>query len=231
MRHSTSYFLLLIAASLFFYSSCKKAGIQPLAIDKSYFPLETGKYIIYDVDSIVYSNFFDSTFFFSYQVMEYIDSQYQDAGGNPAYRIIRSMRTDENSTWVVHDIWSANLTDHTAEKVEENLRFIKLDFPVLLNKTWKGNALINTDSALLYLKDWDYKYTEINGQLIVDTMIFDSVVTVTQHDDENAIEKMIYIEKYAKNVGMIYKEEQDIETQPGQYQDGYLMTMTIHEYN
>ncbi len=120
--------------------------MQPVDIDKAYFPLQTGKYIIYDVDSIAYSNFFNSTDTFSYQIKEMVDSPYMDASNQTAYAIIRSVRADENSPWILKDIWSANLTDHTAEKVEENLRFIKLDFPVLLNKTWKGNSLINTDS-------------------------------------------------------------------------------------
>lgn len=230
MRQSLiiAVFIFLFAGNFF---SCKKSSISPPVIDESYFPLETGKYIVYDVDSVVYSNFSNSTDSFSFQIMEYVDSSYLDASNEIAYRIIRSRRAGENSAWVVHDIWSANLTDHRAEKVEENLRFIKMDFPVLLDKTWKGNSLINTDSPLVYLSDWDYQYTEVNGQFSLDTMQFDSVVTVTQHDEENAIEKNIYIEKYAKHVGLIYKEEQSLETQPGQYADGFILTYTIREHN
>ncbi len=160
-----------------------------------------------------------------------VDSPYMDASNQTAYAIIRSVRADENSPWILKDIWSANLTDHTAEKVEENLRFIKLDFPVLLNKTWKGNSLINTDSSLLYLKDWDYEYTEVNTIITVDTMQFDSVVTVTQLNEQNVIQKMIFVEKYARSIGLIYKEQQNIETQPGQYLNGYILTMIIREYN
>jgi hypothetical protein len=221
------YFL---ALSCILYS-CKKSTVDPVAIDKAYFPLQTGKYIIYDVDSIAYSNFFNSTDTFSYQIKEVVDSPYMDASNQTAYAIIRSVRADENSPWILKDIWSANLTDHTAEKVEENLRFIKLDFPVLLNKTWKGNSLINTDSSLLYLKDWDYEYTEVNTIITVDTMQFDSVVTVTQLNEQNVIQKMIFVEKYARSIGLIYKEQQNIETQPGQYLNGYILTMIIREYN
>jgi hypothetical protein len=220
---------MLLVVVLFF--SCKQESITPSPIDTSYFPLQTGKYIIYDLDSVVYSNFFNTTDSFSFQVMEYIDSSYTDAGNEEAYRIVRSRREDENSPWIITDIWSANLTDHTAEKVEDNLRFIKLDFPVVLNKTWKGNSKINTDSPLVYLSDWDYEYTEVNVPLTVDTMQFDSVLTVSQFDEENAIEKIIYTEKYAKNIGLIYKEEQNLQTQPSQYPDGFILKMTIHAYN
>ncbi|MEO6166580.1 MAG: hypothetical protein ABIO46_00320 [Chitinophagales bacterium] len=216
-----------------FLSACEKSSvdIEPIEIDKSYFPLSSGKYIIYDVDSIVLSDFFDTTDTVHYQVMEQVDSPFLDASNQEAFRIVRSRRNSVGDAWMVTDIWSANLTETTAEKVEENLRFVKLNFPVLLNKTWKGNSHISTDSPLVYLSDWDYKYTEVNVQLQIDTAQFDSVVTVTQHDDENAIQKILYLEKYARNIGLIYKEEQNVETQPGQYPDGYILIMKISEHN
>jgi hypothetical protein len=232
MRFFRSHnFLICILILICILFSCKKTSIDPVAVDQAYFPLQTGKFIIYDVDSIAFSNFFNTTDTFSYQIKELVDSPYVDAANQTAYTIIRSIRADDNSPWEIKDIWSANLTDHTAEKVEENLRFIKMDFPVLLNKSWEGNSLINTDSTLLYLKDWEYEYTEVNSVASVDTMQFDSIVTVTQLKEQNAIEKLIFLEKYARSVGMIYKEEQNIETQPGQYPNGYILTMMIREYN
>ncbi len=211
--------------------SCKKASIQPVPVDESYFPLVTGKYIIYDVDSIVISNFFDTTDTTHFELMEQVDSPYMDAANQQAFRIIRSRRNLPTDPWVITDIWSAKLTANTAEKVEENLRFVKMNFPVLLNKSWKGNSQINTDSPLVYLADWDYQYTEVNISLEVNNTLFDSVVTVTQHKDINAIQTTFYQEKYAKNIGLVFKEEQNYETQPGQYPDGYILIMKAKEHN
>ena len=221
----------VVALVMLVVVTCKKSSIEPAPIDKSYYPLQTGKYIIYDVDSITMSNFFDTTDTAHYQVMEEVDVPYTEASGDTAYRIIRSRREDPGQAWTITDIWSANLTEHTAEKVEENLRFIKLDFPVLLNKSWNGNSYIETDSPVAYLSDWEYRYTEVDVPLAIGVLSFDSVVTVTQYDDENAIQKMLYVERYAKHVGMVYKEEQNYETQPGQYPDGYILRMSIAEYN
>ena len=106
-----------------------------------------------------------------------------------------------------------------------------MNFPVLLNKSWKGNSQINTDSPLVYLADWDYQYTEVNISLEVNNTLFDSVVTVTQHKDINAIQTTFYQEKYAKNIGLVFKEEQNYETQPGQYPDGYILIMKAKEHN
>lgn len=232
-RYPVLTILLCISACclVFAYSSCKKSSIAPLPVDQSYFPLTTGKYIIYEVDSIVISNFFDTTDTTHFELMEQVDSPYMDAAHQQAYRIIRSRRNLPADPWIITDIWSAKLTGNTAEKVEENLLFVKMNFPVLLNKTWKGNSKIDTDSPLVYLADWDYQYTDVNISLEVNNSTFDSVVTVTQHKDINAIQTIFYQEKYAKNIGLIYKEEQNIETQPGQYPDGYILIMKIKEHN
>ena len=219
------FFLILIT------SSCQDSPVEPVPFDTSYFPLSTGKFIIYEVDSIVMSDFFNTTDTVHYQLMEAVDSAYTDAGGRQAFRIVRSRLDSLNGAWRIIDVWSANVTETTAEKVEENLRFIKLSFPVLLNKTWAGNSYINTDSPLVYLDDWEYKYTDVNETFDSYAGTFDSVITVLQHEDINAIQTVLYQEKYAKQVGMIYKEEQNFETQPGSYPNGYILKMMIVQHN
>ena len=229
IRITSVPFLLLVI--LFIISSCKKESTDPLVIDKSYFPLETGRYILYDVDSTGYSSFDGSVKVSNYQIKEELDSPFIDNEGNEAYRIIRSRRENDTSAWRTIDIWSTNLTDHTAEKVEENLRFIKLDFPVNLNKRWYGNAKIQTDSNQAYLDGWIYEYTSVNAPLTINGLSFDSTITVLQHDEENLIGQTIYIEQYAKDVGLIYKKEEQLETQPGFPADGFIIEMKVKEFN
>jgi hypothetical protein len=226
-----SHMLVLISAVLFTVTSCKEESTDPLTIDMSYYPLEAGRYIIYDVDSTGYSSFDGSIITSSYQIMEELDSPFIDNEGNEAFRIIRSRRESESSAWRVTDIWTTNLTDHTAEKVEENLRFIKLDFPVNLHRRWYGNAKIQADSSLEWLNGWVYEYTSVHEPLAINGNTFDSTLTVVQHDEQNLIEQVIYIEQYAAGVGLIYKKEQQTETQPGFPTDGFLIEMRVNEYN
>lgn len=236
MRVSGQHFLTkrlfpVIFLLIVIISSCQDSPVEPVPFDTSYFPLSTGKFIIYEVDSIVMSDFFNTTDTVHYQLMETVDSSYIDATGRNAFRIIRSRLDSMNGVWRITDVWSANVTETTAEKVEENLRFIKLSFPVLLNKTWAGNSYINTDSPLVYLDNWEYKYTDVNETFDTYAGTFDSVITVLQHEDINAIQTVLYQEKYAKHVGMIYKEEQNFETQPGSYPNGYILKMMIVQHN
>lgn len=236
MKDFQAKWVILSILSISFIYSCKKSSIPPVDIDQSYFPLITGKYIIYDVDSLGFNNFYpanDSNYSDTsrFQIKEEIDSVFIDNTGNQAYKIIRSRRPNENSSWIVTDVWSANLTDYTAEKVEENLRFIKLYFPILPGREWFGNAYIETDSVFEWMEGWIYEYTSVHEPLTLNNLSFDSTLTVTQLDDQNVIERNVFIEKYARNVGLIYKFEERLETQPSQPQDGYIITTTIREFN
>jgi hypothetical protein len=211
--------------------SCQKEeGVPPLQIDFRYFPLETGRYIVYDVDSIGYNSFDGSTQVSSYQIEERVDSSFVNDAGSESFKIIRSRRKDENSVWFITDVWSANITETTAEKVEENLRFIKLHFPVQLNSRWYGNNYIQTDSDLVYLADWVYEYTAVHAPAAINGLAFDSVLTVMQFEEQNLIEDIRYQEKYASGVGLVYKEERNISTQPGESPNGFSIVMQVKEY-
>ena len=186
--------------------------------------------IIYDVDSIRFSEFFQITDTVQYQIMELVDSSFTDAGGNKSYRIVRSRRNTTTDPWIITDIWLASRTNKEAVKVEENLHFIKLVFPILLNETWKGNQLIETDSNLAYLAGWNYEYTSTNAPLDINGLHFDSTVTVLQNNYQDATQKLYYEEQYAKNVGLIFKEEDNIQFL-SDYPNGFILRMTVNSYH
>ncbi len=211
-------------------TGCTEQFTEPLQIDTAYFPLQTGRYIIYDVDSIGYWGFADSVIVRSYQIREEIDSPYVDASGQKAYRLVRSYRKSQNDPWVITDVWSAMRTATTAEKVEENLRFIKQVFPISEGRRWYGNAYINTDSPHTWLAGWVYKYEQVHTPSTIGNFYFDSTITVVQRDMENAIEKMYFEEKYARRVGLIYKVEEHLLTQPGKPIDGYSIVYRLNDY-
>ncbi|MCS6990691.1 MAG: hypothetical protein NZL95_02390 [Chitinophagales bacterium] len=211
-------------------ASCKQSHMDPLAIDRSYFPLSTGRYWIYDVDSIGYWGFADSVIISSYQIREDIDSFFIDETGGQTYRIVRSFRRSEADPWIATDVWSANYTASTAEKVEENLRFIKQVYPIAEGRKWYGNAYIQTDSPLVYLSDWLYRYRDVHRPFSLDGLQFDSTITVIQKDLQNIIEQIYYEEKYARGVGLIRKIEKNISTQPGKPWDGFEITYRLRAY-
>ena len=142
-------------------------------------------------------------------------------------------------SWTLKNVWSENRTATSAEKVEENVRYVKLKFPVKEDQKWNGN-IQNT------LTEWNYSYNFFDLSRTVGGIKFDSVLQVDQYDDEskNLVERTLYIEKYARNVGLIHKQVIDIESQPGsnppsnffqipimqRVTSGFQYTMTINSY-
>ncbi|MEI6817802.1 MAG: hypothetical protein WCL14_14445 [Bacteroidota bacterium] len=190
-----------------------------------YFPINVGHYVIYNVDSIVYNpNLQYQRDTFHYKLKELIESTYIDNSGNLTERIERYVWDETNFVWNINNVWTSNRKQQDAEKVEDNVRYVKLAFPVKLNSTWNGNALNS-----LY-PEWDYSYTQVDVPAKVATLSFDSTLTVLQLADSNFVYNHYAIEQYAKNVGMIYKELKYI-TDSTIGKVGLDLKMTIESYN
>ncbi len=198
---------IFVVIGLFF--SCKKEEkeIKKPKPGYNYAGLTVGKYIIYNVDSTFYNVPFNIIETHQFQLKEWIESKYTDASGNEAYRIVRFKKdTAISPDWVHQVVWNATINTSNFQKVEDNIRFVKLTFPIKQNKVWNGNSM-NTLAA------WDYEYTSIHQPETIGAVPFDSVTTVTQFDDENEIliQRQLYKEKYAANIGLVYKQIIDIK--------------------
>jgi len=239
------FFILVILVSGFF--SCKKDKALAPDMGYNYFPTEKGRYVVYDVDSFYYDNFNVPTTIdtFKYQLKEKIQSIYLDNQNRPTIRLERYIKNYSSTvpysvmSWTLKNVWSENRTATNAEKVEENVRYVKLKFPVKENQKWNGN-IQNT------LPEWNYSYNFFDLSRTIGGIKFDSVLQVDQYDDEskNLVERTLYIEKYARNVGLIFKQVIDVESQPGtnpqsnffqipimqRLISGFQYTMTINSY-
>lgn len=225
---------------LFFFLlniSCNKDSMLPEdKVQEDYFPLRTGQYAVYDVDSVTFDDVTMTSDTVRFQLKEFLDTSFIDNSGNTAYRINRMRRKDDADTWTTMDIWSASLSGNTAEKVEENLRFIKLLFPVEEGKSWNGNAYISTTGSLSYLAGWDYVYADVNTIKHVNGTAYDSTVTVTAQNIENLVQKDLEQEIYAVHFGLIYKISQHVSKQNvvnswAHPEKGYIITMRIREFH
>ena len=188
---------------------------------KAYFPLEIGQTLIYQVDSINYFNggaVVDSTR--SY-VREEIAERFEDVEGEEFYRLERSVRSNLDDPWQISDVWLVSRDDDGAYRTEENLRFIKLVFPLTENRTWDHNAFIDDQmfvmikggEAIQMYRNWQSNVQTLMGMQTVGEQEYDEVAVVTHVDDENVIELRYVEEQYAKGVGLIYKEMLILDTQ------------------
>ena len=203
--------LLLFALLVFVAFACKKKTEDPPDVGYAYAPENIGKYIIYDVDSVHYDDFFHDTTYYKYRIKEKLEEVYVDNQGRNAIKLVRYIKKYndtigyDNIPWTVKDVWNYTKTATTLEVVEEDVRFTKLVFPVKEEATWNGNAN-NT------IGDWEYNYAYTDRAETINGTAFDNVLMVTQKDDKNknAIHREYYVEKYAKEIGLVYREIKDL---------------------
>lgn len=188
--------------------SCKKDTLDPVDVGYSYYPVSTGHWIWYEVDSTVWDDFYpvDSPLHvrnYHYDIKEVIESEYYDNEGRLTQRLERYQKLCDTCEWFIKDVWAVNLTPSTVEKVEENYRFVKMIFPIENNTSWDGNAFNILDEQ-------DYEYDDIFDAYTINGHSFDSTVTVIEKIDSNAIEASKQYEVYAKNVGMVFRRYRDV---------------------
>ena len=222
---------------VFLIYSCKKDPNTNIDLHYDYFPLKTGNWIIYNVDSIVYNDVTEMIDTLSYQIKEKVDSSFIDLEGDTAYLLYLYKRNADTLSWSMYKTRTAKLTNSTAEKVEDNLRFIKLAFPISEDKSWKGNSYFNTsDDDLECYGSWDYEYSNIHKKIDSLKVSFDSTITILQVDDAPLTNKDYLLEIYAKDVGMVYKKHICLEkgndiSPSAPYIKGFIYKMTIDTFS
>jgi len=191
--------------------SCKKDS-NYIAYDEekmgyNYYPIKINSSIVYDVEEISYNDYYipvkiDTN---RYLLKEYIESDYIDNTGSVAYRLERYLSKKDTIKWQIKDVWTINKTYNSVERVEENLRIIKMIFPITPQSIWNGNLYNNND----YI---EYKYSNIGESFLIDSILYNNTVKVIHESDSSLIHKNYEYEVYAMGIGMIYKKSIHIKT-------------------
>ncbi len=173
-----------------------------------YAPIESGHYVIYDVDSISYhyANPVYKRDTAHYQLKELIGDTTYDNLNDLTYHLDLYRRPDSNSSWTFDKRWLVKRTTTNFQKTEDDIKFVKLVFAPRFGDTWNGNEYIPTTEPYKLFQNWDYKYDQVNSPYTLGNMTFDSTLTVNEVDNENLIEKTLRKEVYANHIGMIYQE-------------------------
>ncbi len=196
---------ILILFSIVILFSCKKDSddyVQP-DIGQGYAGMELGKYVVYDVDSFFYDDFTASIDTSIFKIKEVVAESYTDLEGEEAFKIYRYKKNSDTTSWVLKDVWNAKLIKTNFQKTEENVKFIKLIFPVREGRVWNGNSMNNLSSR-------EYEFVSIDASENIGGNLLKKVLTVNQLENLNLIEQQQFVEKYAKSVGLVYKRNMDL---------------------
>lgn len=232
---------------LIIFISCKKNDSYIPVPALEYYPLETGRYIDYDLDSTVFLDFGAIETVFHYKSREVIEGTMVDNLGRNAFRVVRYLREKDEDPWKASISFMVTPLENSVEVEENNLRYIKLVTPVRQGFSWFGNKYIDTYSTDLdvsYLDDWEYTYDSVGIPLSYGSLHFDNTIKVFESDeffgqdptipDTQYGERNFAYEKYAKDIGLIERnflhwEYQFQEGKPPYYV-GYGIKMTITGY-
>ena len=220
---------LIFSVALFNVGCKNNAVIEELDIDYGYdyLPLEIGKWIEYSVDSFIYDTtgmgvVIDTSFTL---VREEVTDTFTNLTNDMVYRVERFERENELQDWTRKAVYSSYKTTDRGFRTEDNLRFIKMVFPLENGEIWDGNLFIDKETIVTIAgesvevyKDWSYEIDGIDEPDAVNNMAFDSVMTIYQANNQfgqdiNNIELRYSFEKYAKGLGLIYREMKILDTQ------------------
>ena len=239
MRISSFYSLIAFTSCLALFSC--KAEKQDLQVETiaDYIPLQTGKYITYRLDSLVFINSGRAEETHSYQEKHVIDAQIMDNLGRPAYRVFRYLRdTLGTQAWRPSGSHFITLLANSAEIIEDNMRVIKLVSPVKEGSMWRGNRFLSDNPySMKYsfsnddnMEDWDFTIQAIKGTLVLKGVAVNNVITISSINETlNAPvtdiasygTRTTSVEKFAKGIGAVYQELYMWEYQPNPGGTGY----------
>ncbi|HSC52545.1 MAG TPA: hypothetical protein VLC98_02935 [Phnomibacter sp.] len=236
--------------------SCDESKLElespPIA---SYFPTTVGKYITYRLDSTVPTQFGMDTTVHSYRVRDSYDAEIVDGLGRKAFRVFRTISNVAGTLpYLPSSTFSATpVAEDWMEWTENNLRFMKLRFPIQEGFIWRGNSFIDAtslNSPVRYLAEWEYTYQNVGQPFSVGGKTYPNTITILQRDEvlpEGPYNPAYYkqwnysVEVYAEGIGLIYKNfDHKVwqppvpppDSRPGYWEDGsYRVVLSIIDHN
>jgi hypothetical protein len=256
LQSLTRFSILAIAVITLFSCNKKEEYVSDKLSD--YIPLVPGKYITYRLDSMIFTNFGRTTEVHRYQVKNVIDALITDNIGRPSYRVFRYLRDSLGTTpWQLAGTFFITALADQLELIEDNLRFIKLHLPIQDAFSWKGNKYLPSGVNAPYyqlfdfnnddnMENWDYYYDGVPASFSYRGNNYSNVQTVEEADEIFNVPITVptayaartrAVEKYSKNIGMVYREYELWEYQPntgnpaGPFKTGFGITLWMIDHN
>lgn len=199
-----SIFILLLA--------CSKEDEDVIDLGYNYYPVETGNYIVYKVEELTYNEFDLTIDTVNYWLKELVDSAIEPSyESGKAYQLKRYTRANDTLDWEYKDVWVVHDDKENGKvtRAEEDSIFVKMIFPYTRNKSWDGNAMnANVEQQIYRVKTYDLQMTL---KLKPNDTSFTHTSQINQKENVNLIEDQRQDEVYARGVGLILKQDIDLE--------------------
>ena len=256
MKNRLGFLVLALVVTI---TSCKKTVSNTGNPLTSYFiSLQVGKYVTYRLDSLnfYYYGQLDTTT--SYLAKDSVEKSFIDASGQTAWLVTRYLSDTTGSAWSPSLTYTVTPSLAAIDVTENNLRYIKLAYPMDEGFSWLGNTYlpynpfqdfyVYSDYNNLTLGGWNYIYQQVNKPFTVASGVtYDSASTILQINDSTNVpianpnsfaSRTYWSETYARHIGLIYRHTEMWEYQPptpdgtqAGYKIGFEMTMSVVDHN
>ncbi|MBX2846558.1 MAG: hypothetical protein KTR13_10145 [Saprospiraceae bacterium] len=206
-------FFFLIGFSALVFSNCSDDGGTDIDSSSTpFFPLETGHWVEYKLDSVIYDDFDNSVTNTERYLRIEVGEQVNDGVGGTLTELFLFEKVNPTDNYSLEKVWFAKVDNGVLETVEDNLRFIKLDLPPTTGKSWEGNQFIfpdngdNPNNSTDFYEGWDYFYEEVGSPFEINGLSFNNTVLVNEVDEFGIVTThRIGYTRYAENVGVVRK--------------------------
>ncbi len=214
-------YVLLIFTGLLLLSSCEENSI---ILDDSeagfeYYPVEIGNFWLYKVDSTLVPGFRMDKITSTSFIREEITDSFLNSQGDTTFILQRSISETRDGTYSFTDRWTIEKTETNLIRVEENLQFLKIIFPVMRGDIWQGNRFDErtevtvAQQSMRPYKEWEYEVLNKAAVISANGTDYNDVLEIQQANFETEIELRQSKEYYAPGVGMILRELSILDTQ------------------
>ncbi len=246
---------LLLSALLLFSCKEKFEDFKVESPEDYIISLQSGKYITYRLDSLVFTQQGRSEETHSYQEKHLVNGQIADNLNRPSFRVYRSIRDLAGTQpWRPSGSYFITPLENSVEVIEDNLRTVKLISPVKEGTTWKGARFFGTEPySSLYnfsndddpgIANWEFTIDSANQTIMLSGQTINDVVSLTAVNESiNApiidtrayATKSLLQEKFARGIGMIFQEYILWEYQPNPngtpYKTGFGVKRSMIDHN
>ncbi|GHB73946.1 hypothetical protein [Persicitalea jodogahamensis] len=167
-----------------------------------YFPVETGRYIEYEINEVRYNVTSPVPARTTYFLREVYGQSFPGSTGIEQFPVQRYKKPRPEASWTLDSVWTAYRIPDRAVRVENNVAFVKLAFPLTDQSTWNGNML-NARVPESYQVQFDAPFPARND--------FPKSLSVVQRRDSSLVSVNKRIEVYAPGVGLVYREDTSLE--------------------
>jgi len=222
--------LVLFVLLIIIITSCKKQKVTTRDLGYDYYPTAVGDFKIYEVDSLVFNDFTLVTDTYHFYYKDLTESEFIDAGQRKIKRMERYKSIDQKN-WAILKVWTSMKDNFQVEENIDNIRLVKLVFPIDMGKAWDGNALNSLDEESFQFVTAKTD-TTINGIKLPQTQKVNQVYKT----DPLQLNTEIAFEHYAPNIGLVNKYEKFVKRfttgVPGDpiIDSGYVLSMKIKSY-